>query len=64
MAVEQLRQHSVVRSVLAFLPELRPAWWVLRAWLALLALDYLFGTRSFVFRSRPRSGWARSSGCR
>lgn len=49
-AVVRLSRHDAVRPVLTFLPELRPAWWVLRAWLALLALDYLlFGGQSFAF---------------
>jgi len=47
--VERLRRHDAVRAVLAFLPELRPAWWVARAWLALLAVDFLFGSGSFGF---------------
>jgi len=48
-SAERLRRHDAVRSVLTFLPELRPAWWVARAWLALLALDFLFGSQSFAF---------------
>ena len=32
-AVLRLARHEAVRPVLAFLPELRPAWWVMRAWL-------------------------------
>jgi hypothetical protein len=39
------RQYAAVRE---FLPELRPAWWVLRAWAALVAVDALFtGGSSF-----------------
>jgi hypothetical protein len=35
-------------AVQQFLPELRPAWWVLRAWAALVAVDALFtGSSSF-----------------
>lgn len=46
--VDGVRARPEARAVLAFLPELRPAWWVARAWLGLLALDFLFGTvRSF-----------------
>ncbi|RBY78044.1 hypothetical protein DQ239_10135 [Blastococcus sp. TF02-09] len=38
-------QYAAVRN---FLPELRPAWWVLRAWAPLIALDaVLFGSTSF-----------------
>jgi hypothetical protein len=38
-------QYAAVRD---FLPELRPAWWVLRAWAPLVALDaVLFGRSSF-----------------
>jgi len=47
--LERVRRHEAVRAVLAFLPELRPAWWVARAWLALLAVDLLFGSGSFGF---------------
>jgi hypothetical protein len=32
-AVEAVRRQPAGRAVLDFLPELRPAWWVLRAWL-------------------------------
>lgn len=39
---QRVRRHPAVQDVLAFLPELRPAWWVLRALLAVLALDYVF----------------------
>ncbi|MGY2127673.1 HAAS signaling domain-containing protein [Blastococcus sp. SYSU DS0617] len=39
------RQYAAVRD---FLPELRPAWWVLRAWAPLVAVDaVLFGSTSF-----------------
>lgn len=34
--------------MLAFLSELRPAWWVLRGWLALVALGVLSGYRALV----------------
>lgn len=38
-------QYAAVRD---FLPELRPAWWVLRAWAPLVALDAVFfGSSSF-----------------
>ena len=56
-AVLRLSRHDAVRPVLAFLPELRPAWWVLRAWLALLALDYLvFGSQHLAFPLPGGSG--------
>lgn len=45
-AVTRLGEHDAVRSALAFLPELRPAWWVLRAWLAVAALGSLSGYSS------------------
>jgi hypothetical protein len=44
---DRLWQLDAFREARAFLPELRPAWWVLRAWLGLLALDFLFGSQSF-----------------
>lgn len=47
-AAEQLSQHQTVRSVLTFLPELRPAWWVLRGWLAVVALGLLAGYQSLL----------------
>ena len=40
--VARLRGWGPVRQVEAFLPELRPAWWVLRAWAAVTAVDLLF----------------------
>ena len=36
--VDALRRSAWWRAVAAFLPELRPAWWVLRAWLIVGAL--------------------------
>ena len=48
-ALVRMSRHEAVQSVLAFLPELRPAWWVLRGWLAVVALGYLSGYRAFVF---------------
>lgn len=45
-AAARLGRHDTVRSVAGFLPELRPAWWVLRGWLAVLALSHLAGYRS------------------
>ncbi|TML06761.1 MAG: hypothetical protein E6G39_21040 [Actinobacteria bacterium] len=36
--VTALRRSSWWRAIAAFLPELRPAWWVLRAWLIVAAL--------------------------
>lgn len=47
-AAGRIGEHDAVRSGLAFLPELRPAWWVLRAWLALLAVGWVFGS-GFAF---------------
>ncbi|SDF26253.1 Uncharacterized membrane protein [Blastococcus aurantiacus] len=44
-AVYASPQYAAVRD---FLPELRPAWWVLRAWAPLVAVDaVLFGGTSF-----------------
>jgi hypothetical protein len=46
--VGRLRSSAWVRKVEAFLPELRPAWWVVRAWAALTAIDLVFvGGTSF-----------------
>ena len=46
--VDRLRTSEPVRQVEAFLPELRPAWWVVRAWAALTVLDLVFvGGTSF-----------------
>ena len=43
------RASATVTAVRDFLPELRPAWWVVRAWGALLAVDAVFfGGPSFV----------------
>ncbi len=43
----RLEAARPVRATVDFLPELRPAWWVARAWLGLLALDLvLFGQSS------------------
>lgn len=47
-AAERLGRHEAVQSVLAFLPELRPAWWVLRGWLAVVTLGYLSGYHSLL----------------
>lgn len=44
----RVSRHDAVRAVLAFLPELRPAWWVLRGWLAVVALGALSGYRTAV----------------
>ena len=44
----RLRSWAPVRQVEAFLPELRPAWWVVRAWAAVTAVDVVFvGGTSF-----------------
>jgi len=46
--VARLRAWEPVRQVERFLPELRPAWWVVRAWAALTAVDVVFvGSPSF-----------------
>lgn len=46
--IGRLRSSEPVRQVEAFLPELQPAWWVLRAWAALTAIDVVFvGGTSF-----------------
>lgn len=46
--VDRLRSWGPVREVEAFLPELRPAWWVVRAWAAVTAVDVVFvGSTSF-----------------
>ncbi|KQS68411.1 hypothetical protein [Modestobacter sp. Leaf380] len=39
---EQYGDHPAVLAVRGFLPELRPAWWVARAWAAVAAVEYLF----------------------
>lgn len=44
----RLGRREAVQSVLAFLPELRPAWWVLRGWMAVVALGYLSGYHSLL----------------
>jgi len=46
--ISRFRAWGPVRQVETFLPELRPAWWVLRAWAAVTAVDVLFvGGTSF-----------------
>jgi len=40
--VARLRAWGPMRQVEEFLPELRPAWWVLRAWAAVTAVDVVF----------------------
>ncbi|MCZ2825136.1 MULTISPECIES: HAAS signaling domain-containing protein [unclassified Modestobacter] len=46
--VGRVRAWEPVRQVEAFLPELRPAWWVVRAWAAVTAVDVVFvGGTSF-----------------
>jgi hypothetical protein len=46
--IGRLRTWEPVGHVEAFLPELRPAWWVVRAWAALTAVDVIFvGSTSF-----------------
>src|SRR5438105_1293687 len=43
---ERITGSSSYREVHAFLPELRPAWWVLRAYLAVLIAAVIFSGRS------------------
>jgi hypothetical protein len=46
--LDRLHASRPVVAVADFLPELRPAWWVVRAWGGLLAVDAVFlGTGSF-----------------
>jgi nucleotide-binding universal stress UspA family protein len=46
--VARLRAWGPARQVEQFLPELRPAWWVLRAWAAVTAVDVVFvGSTAF-----------------
>jgi hypothetical protein len=46
--IGRLRAWEPVRQVEEFLPELRPAWWVVRAWAAVTAVDVIFvGGTSF-----------------
>ncbi len=46
--LSRLQASPSYGAVREFLPELRPAWWVLRAWAALVAVDALFtGSNSF-----------------
>lgn len=40
-ALRRIRAHRAGREVLDFLPGLRPAWWVLRAWVAVRLLEAL-----------------------
>lgn len=40
---ERVRQQPQVAAVLEFLPQLRPAWWVLRGWALLVAGAIVFG---------------------
>lgn len=46
-AAARLSREPAVRSALAFLVELRPAWWVLRALVAVLAVLFVFGVQFF-----------------
>lgn len=50
--LEPARSHPWSRAVAEFLPELRPAWWVARGWLAVYGLTLVLGdgtTGSFPF---------------
>lgn len=40
--IGRLRSWQPVGQVERFLPELRPAWWVVRAWAAVAAVDVMF----------------------
>lgn len=55
-SVRRLARRHETQAVLAFLPELRPGWWVLRAWLAAGALSYLAGSPSFLLPFGPLLG--------
>jgi hypothetical protein len=44
-----LADHRWVRPALAFLPELRPAWWIVRAYLVVRLLGLLTGSSSHRF---------------
>ncbi len=46
--VGRIREKQAAREVLAFLPQLRPAWWVLRGWLVIIVLGLLFGGGTWV----------------
>ena len=46
---ERLRGSPAVAAVQAFLPELRPGWWVLRAWAGLAILAVVAGDERSVF---------------
>lgn len=50
--VSAVREIGVVKGIADFLPQLRPAWWVLRGYLAILAIDaFLFvpnGTSALI----------------
>jgi hypothetical protein len=50
--LDRLHASPPVVAVAEFLPELRPAWWVVRAWAPLLAVDAIFfGSDSFPVAS-------------
>ncbi len=44
--LDRLRASRPFVAVRTFLPELRPAWWVLRAWAPMVAVDVIFFDRS------------------
>lgn len=46
--VDHMLASDPGQATLAFLPELRPAWWVLRAWLAVVALSFVTGIGSVL----------------
>ncbi|MBW3577211.1 MAG: hypothetical protein KY462_05635 [Actinobacteria bacterium] len=41
--IERLRDQPVVREVVEFLPQLRPAWWALRGWAVVAGVSLIIG---------------------
>jgi hypothetical protein len=52
---ESLRAHPVTAGMLSFLESLRPAWWVLRAWVAYQLVTVFFGSEGPVLPYE--AGW-------
>jgi hypothetical protein len=50
------RDHGWTRAVAAYLPELRPAWWVLRAYLIVLGLAALISDGAEDLSAFPAPG--------
>lgn len=48
-ATERARRSPATHAVAAFLPELRPGWWVLRAWAGLALLAAVAGEERSIF---------------